>query len=310
MPLDSPIHNLRGIPRFNPAETCSNILNYRSINDSSDIKVSKVTTLVGRNESGKTNLLLALRAMNPARGRKDLLPIKDFPRHRRLSECTDTTEVVHTTWEFSPDEQAKLTSIFPRAAGVTHVEIRRHYKAAELPVEFLNLSPIDFDIEQVKTRVDKIASAISAAAEKLEDAPRQQLGGAVEQLNTALTTHIEPNAWAKAAAPGLASFRQIISNAGIVLEAREDGLVAELEDLAAVIGKDAPALAAAKKWALSLMPVFIYVEDYPELVGHQNIAEYLGRLIATLKRCAGLLISTRNSFTPCSRPTTTKHGIN
>jgi type I restriction enzyme R subunit len=23
MPLDSPIHNLRGIPRFNPAETCS-----------------------------------------------------------------------------------------------------------------------------------------------------------------------------------------------------------------------------------------------------------------------------------------------
>ena len=25
MPLDSPIHNLRGIPRFNPAETCSNM---------------------------------------------------------------------------------------------------------------------------------------------------------------------------------------------------------------------------------------------------------------------------------------------
>ena len=23
MPLDSPIHNLRGIPQFNPAETCS-----------------------------------------------------------------------------------------------------------------------------------------------------------------------------------------------------------------------------------------------------------------------------------------------
>ena len=25
MPLDSPIHNLRGIPRFNPAETCSKV---------------------------------------------------------------------------------------------------------------------------------------------------------------------------------------------------------------------------------------------------------------------------------------------
>ncbi len=158
--------------------------------------------------------------------------------------------------------------------------IRRHYKAAELPVEFLNLNPIDFDIEQVKTRVGKIASVVSAAAGKLEDAPRQQLEGAVEQLNTALTAHVEPNAWAKAAAPALASFRQSIANVAILLEAREDGLLAELEDLAAATGKDAPALTAAQKWALSLMPVFIYVEDYPELVGHQNIAEYLGRKAA------------------------------
>jgi AAA15 family ATPase/GTPase len=41
------------------------ITNYRSINDSGPVAVHKITSLVGRNESGKSNLLLALRALNP-----------------------------------------------------------------------------------------------------------------------------------------------------------------------------------------------------------------------------------------------------
>ena len=36
------------------------ILNFRSINDSGEITVDRLTSLVGRNESGKSNLLLAL----------------------------------------------------------------------------------------------------------------------------------------------------------------------------------------------------------------------------------------------------------
>jgi AAA15 family ATPase/GTPase len=41
------------------------ITNYRSMNDSGPIKVGKLTSLVGRNESGKSNLLLALKTLNP-----------------------------------------------------------------------------------------------------------------------------------------------------------------------------------------------------------------------------------------------------
>jgi predicted ATP-dependent endonuclease of OLD family len=54
------------------------ITDYRSINDSGPVKVGKLTSLVGRNESGKSNLLLALRTLNPPDGIKDLNPIKDF----------------------------------------------------------------------------------------------------------------------------------------------------------------------------------------------------------------------------------------
>jgi len=60
------------------------VWNYRSINDSGEIAVSRITSLLGRNESGKSNLLRALHSLNPIDGFEPLKPIKDFPRHRRL----------------------------------------------------------------------------------------------------------------------------------------------------------------------------------------------------------------------------------
>jgi AAA ATPase domain len=61
------------------------ITNFRSINDSGPVTVAKMTSLVGRNESGKSNLLLALRTLNPPGGIKDLNRVKDFPKHKRLA---------------------------------------------------------------------------------------------------------------------------------------------------------------------------------------------------------------------------------
>jgi predicted ATP-dependent endonuclease of OLD family len=90
------------------------VRNFRSIDDSGPVSVGKITSLVGRNESGKSNLLLALRTLNPPEGVVALKPIKDFPRNRRLTECTDTTPVVESEWEFDDAEQAYLAAHFPR----------------------------------------------------------------------------------------------------------------------------------------------------------------------------------------------------
>ncbi len=98
------------------------VQNFRSVTDSGNVVVSKLTSLVGRNEAGKSNLLLALRTLNPPGGATDLSPIKNFPRQRRLSECTDDTPVVSTVWELTADEQTALIALFPRATGVTHVD--------------------------------------------------------------------------------------------------------------------------------------------------------------------------------------------
>lgn len=42
------------------------IQNFRSVFDSEVITTDKLTAILGRNESGKTNLLLALHSLNPS----------------------------------------------------------------------------------------------------------------------------------------------------------------------------------------------------------------------------------------------------
>ena len=164
--------------------TSFQITNFRSINDSGPVSVAKMTSLVGRNESGKSNLLLGLCTLNPPGGPKDLNRIKDFPRHRRLEECTDDTPVVSTTWEFDSEEQAELAELFPRAAGVTHVEIGRRYKAPTPWVSFMDLKSLEYSTAETVANVRKIQPVLEVAAEKLEDAPKQQTLAAIKLFAT------------------------------------------------------------------------------------------------------------------------------
>ena len=55
------------------------IQNFRSIGDSGEVELSHVTALLGRNESGKSNLLLALRTLNPCRGFQGVESNEGFP---------------------------------------------------------------------------------------------------------------------------------------------------------------------------------------------------------------------------------------
>ena len=75
----------RGSPEGEQMELKSfRIRIFRSISDSGEIDVSRTTALLGRNESGESNILRALHSLNPATGFTKLKPIKDFPRHRKL----------------------------------------------------------------------------------------------------------------------------------------------------------------------------------------------------------------------------------
>jgi len=252
------------------------IQNYRSITDSGLIHVGQLTSLLGRNESGKSNLLRALHSLNPSDGLKALSKVKDFPRHRRLEECSDTTPVVATLWELDDADRTELGKIWARGGTATAVRIGRAY-GDRRTVGFDGVSAQEFDAAAIKSKVRKIVPAVKAKAAKLDEQVRTVLEAAADKFDADVAPSADALAWANKAKPALAALRQAMATADADLTDTQDAHVVELEDLANTIAGDIEGEKNARQWAIAHMPVFMYLEEYPELNGHQNIAEFLQR---------------------------------
>lgn len=251
------------------------VRNYRSINDSGEITVSRITALLGRNESGKSNLLRALHSLNPISGFAALSPIKDFPRHRRLEECTGNTPVLSTTWVLEDEDKTALLEVFPRATGVSKVNIGRSYGDKSMTVSFPELEAIPFDEPDTKGRVKKVAAAVRAAAQK-QEAPTA-LDAAADAFETAASVTILRSKWAKQTSAAAKALRTALAGADAELTEKQESTLSELEELADSIVGDSVAKQQANNWIVGAMPKFIYVDEYPELDGHQDIAAYIHR---------------------------------
>lgn len=79
------------------------VTNFRSVDDSEWIEVDAVTALIGVNESGKTNLLLPLWKLNPARD-GEIQPTSDFPKIMFSEIRAQPGEYPFITAEFMTDE--------------------------------------------------------------------------------------------------------------------------------------------------------------------------------------------------------------
>jgi predicted ATP-dependent endonuclease of OLD family len=93
------------------------ITNFRSAEDSGEFSLDPVTCLVGKNESGKTAILLALAALNPHPATPVTLDKeRDYPR-RFLTQYAERhgdkgAIVVSTTWTLDPPEIAAIKAEF------------------------------------------------------------------------------------------------------------------------------------------------------------------------------------------------------
>lgn len=251
------------------------VQNYRSINDSGEIAVSQITALLGRNESGKSNLLRALQSLNPIEGFEALSPIKDFPRHRRLEECTDDTQILSTSWALEEDDKEALLDVLPRAGDVTKVTIGRSYQGKTRWVSFPELKTIPFDEADVKAKVKKVAASVRAVAQK-QEAPAA-LEAAADSFETAVSNTKVCDTWAIQAIAAAKALRTTLAGADADLSEKQEEVLSELETLAESISGDEVAQQEARNWAVGAIPKFIYVDEYPELDGHQDIGAYIQR---------------------------------
>ena len=86
--------------------TSFRVRNFRSIEDSTWIDVNDITNIIGVNESGKSNILLALWKLNPATDDGKINLLADLPRER-YAELKDTCQelpFIETYWDLSEDK--------------------------------------------------------------------------------------------------------------------------------------------------------------------------------------------------------------
>ena len=108
------------------------IKNYKSIEDSEMFTIRDITCLAGKNESGKTAVLQALRRLKPVEStERDYETLTEYPR-RRLHEAEGedpvAREVLTTKWELSEDDLATIEKAIGRNAMQNqHVTISRGY---------------------------------------------------------------------------------------------------------------------------------------------------------------------------------------
>jgi predicted ATPase len=109
------------------------VTNFKSIQDSTWVRLGDVTCLVGKNESGKTAFLQALRKMSPAGGSGTDFDLRDYPRkglaRYRATHQTRPAEAAAAEFELLPEEMLRLEEAFgPAVLASPRVVVRKNYR--------------------------------------------------------------------------------------------------------------------------------------------------------------------------------------
>ncbi|MBR0792692.1 AAA family ATPase [Bradyrhizobium manausense] len=249
------------------------VLNFRSIENSGDIDVEKITALVGRNESGKSNLLTALASLNPAGGRKDLNSVKDFPRSKRIEECKPNTHVVWTWWGLNEKESEQLKDLLGSAPE--DITIGRGYAAAQFWVN-VNAKQPEIDAKKAASTIKRLKPVVEPKWAALDDALKTPCNLAWQALEQALTNG-NAKAWSAAVIAATANLRSSLGAAGVMLDEAQDELLNQLEYPANAIANFDSKRRKAEELVEAWLPRFVYVSDFPELHGYQDLESFTQR---------------------------------
>ncbi|PZC43491.1 MAG: ATPase/GTPase, AAA15 family [Chloroflexi bacterium] len=113
--------------------TQARVINYRSIDDSSWVRVDDVTALVGKNESGKTAFLQAIRKINSISGEEDTFDIRDYPRkgyikYKKIHD-QNPCEVAQAEFELNDEEISEIEANFGNGILASNkVIVTKNYK--------------------------------------------------------------------------------------------------------------------------------------------------------------------------------------
>lgn len=147
------------------------VTNFKSIDDSGWVEISDVISMVGKNESGKTAFLQALRKLNPIEDVEGSFDIRDYPRkgyikYKRQHDA-EPAIVVQAEFELSAEEMSKIETLFGKGiVGSNRIGLSKNYK---------NVCSWDIDINNqpdvTSSSVTTIHPAFATIAQAHPDIP-------------------------------------------------------------------------------------------------------------------------------------------
>ncbi|QJW89870.1 AAA family ATPase [Spirosoma taeanense] len=262
------------------------VYNFRSIEESDWIEVSDNTCLVGTNEAGKTNLLIALWKLNPANA-EPIVPLDDFPRHLYSRYKADKhSEDVFIAADFILDE--KFQNDIAKQLGcdieqIRRVLVRRMYKGSYY---------VTFPYSKIDSySVDRLKEIITSFNDKLfndevftkESADLQKT---IKTFNTNLLDEIPENFFSKKEAEDIINATQtfIQQNFGKkknLPEYFQTHLISHIQKfLEAFEGKPIETTKEIRERVIREIPKFVYYSDY----GNLDSEIFLPRVIEDFER--------------------------
>jgi predicted ATP-dependent endonuclease of OLD family len=157
------------------------VTNFRSVEDSGKFRIDQVTSLVGKNEAGKSAVLQALAALNPHPATPMVLDLeRDYPR-RLLTQYPERHKdqdaiAISTIWKLTDVELAEIESeLGADALNDNQVTVLRRYKGSKpefaLDINFASVIKHLFDqfeLAQHERDPLKASTTTSALKELLE----------------------------------------------------------------------------------------------------------------------------------------------
>lgn len=259
------------------------VINFRSVADSGWVETDDVTALIGVNESGKSNLLLPLWKLNPAR-EGDIRPTSDYPKTMFAEIRADPGRFRFISAEFDTGNLgpriATLAAIAAEAAEVVRVD--RFFDGSYV---------VSFPRHEHATTAspDEVAALLRSATAEIgaipplakEEAQKAELVSGLQSI--ALDLPEEPMlADAVGALAGeLRALAPATPAKTSSIFPRLEALAGSLDDLQARLSAPDPgAIDAVRTAILKRVPRFVYYSNY----GNLDSEIYLPHVVDNLER--------------------------